>query len=276
MRIEVAGLSDCGNHRSQNDDYYCIGPFVEQDVLTTFTLDSTSAHFQRYGLLAAVADGMGGYTGGALASKTVLDTFNALYHSEDRTGCTSNEFVECLQRYVTQTNSTLSRLLERSPELANAGTTIAGIAMMPPDILVIFHAGDSRVLRAAAGYVRQLTIDHTPLGSDVAAGRLTEEEAALQPDSSRLTRVLGLVGDTRVDFQSETAWVPNNTFLIGTDGWHGIGRGLPRKAIQEKIRLGGNAETLVTRLLNDAITVDGHDNATLVIVSITDGGTTNG
>lgn len=269
MLLRVAGYSDRGTERAQNEDFYCIGPFVEQGVLTTLTLETASAVFTQYGLLAAVADGMGGYPGGEVASRIVLETLSALYYGERRTGCTREELAACLARYLAATQQALAGILERTPELHSAGTTLAGVALMPPDALVIFHIGDSEVLREAAGYVRQLTVSHTPTGEDVASGRMSEAEAAVHPTASQLTRALGLLGDTRVELDAAQPWMPETRFLLGTDGWHGPGRGIGRPAIQEALRHGGTAAQLVPALVAEAVRQDGQDNATLVMVETT-------
>ena len=238
MRIHAAGLSNAGHRREKNDDFYCIGPFVEQETLTALSLDSASGVFQQYGFLAAVADGMGAYAGGAVASRVVLETLSALFYGERHAGMTEHAFLACLEGYLAKTKDVLTGVLQRSPELREAGTTLAGIALLAPDILAVFHIGDSRVLRASAGYVRPLTVDHTPIGQDIASGRLTEVEAARIPGASSLTRSLGLQGNTTIECVVAHTAVPGNQFFIGTDAWHGVGRGLSRQTIQDIARQG--------------------------------------
>ena len=268
MQIQAAGLSDRGTVRPANEDHYCIGPFVEQDVYTSLDLDTTSSSFQQYGLLAAVADGMGGYAGGALASRVALETLSASFYGEQRLGCTIEEFTGCLERCLAQTQQVLAHVLQQSPEFTQAGTTLAGVAMMPPDTLIVFHAGDSRVLRAAAGYVRPLTVDHTLFGEDLAAGRVTEDDVRDAPELSQLTRALGAVGDTRVAMTTEYSWTAGISLLLGTDGWHSVARGIDRQKIQEITRREDTLEVQLRTLLREAVSTDGRDNATLVIVKV--------
>jgi len=215
-----------------------------------------------------VADGMGGYAGGALASRVALEELSAAYYGEERDGCGAEELAGCLERYLARAQQALAGVLEQTPEHGQAGTTVAGVALMPPDVLAVFHAGDSRVLRAAAGYVRPLTVDHTPFGADLASGRISEEEIRGLPEVSRLTRSLGAGGDTRADISVEQTWAPGISLLIGTDGWHGVAGGLTRQAVQEIVRRGEPVEEQLHALLNAAVATDGRDNATLVIVRI--------
>lgn len=268
MRIHAAGLSDRGRTRETNDDHYCIGPFVEQGTLTALCFDGDSALFRNYGLLAAVADGMGGYAGGEVASRVVLETLSALYYSETRRGSSADELAASLERYLEQTQRVLAKTLERSPYYADAGTTLAGLALLSPDCLVIFHAGDSRVMRASGGYVRALTIDHTPFGADVESGRLSEEEAVAMPEARRLTCSFGRKGERRATVNKDYTWAAGECFLLGTDGFHGLGAGLPRAAIRDAVRGMSDAEALVTSLIHDAVTHDGQDNATLVVIQL--------
>lgn len=160
MRIFAAGLSDAGVTRATNDDHYCIGPFVEQGSLTSLSLDTASVSFQRHGLLAAVADGMGSYAGGAIASRILLETLSALFYGQQLQGNTPDELREQLAGCLQQAQEVLRAYLLRDEKLHEAGTTLAGLVLLPPDICLVFHLGDSRVLREAAGYVRQL--DHPP------------------------------------------------------------------------------------------------------------------
>lgn len=267
MRICAAGMSERGPVRAENDDHYALGPYVEQGAATVLTLETDSHTFRHYGLLAAVADGMGGYAGGALASRTVLETLTAAYYSERRTGCTAGELADCLERYLAQTRQVLAQQLTRA-DFADGGTTLAGVALMPPDALVVFHAGDSRVLRAAAGYVRPLTVDHTPLGPDLASGRISEVEAREMPEAGLLTRALGAEGDTRVELATEHTWAAPTSLLLGTDGFHGAARGIGRAEMQEIMRRDGPPDQTLRTLLAAALHADGSDNATLVVVGI--------
>ena len=161
MRIAAAGFGVTGAGREKNDDYYCLGPFVEQGVLTSLEIDTTSSSFRRYGFLAAVADGMGGYAGGNVASHILLEYLSARFYSEERGDFSDEALLSSLQRYLEEAQQALVTELQRSPALQQAGTTLAGIVLTAPDRLIVFHIGDSRVLRFAAGYLRPLTIDHS-------------------------------------------------------------------------------------------------------------------
>ncbi|HEY3415416.1 MAG TPA: protein phosphatase 2C domain-containing protein [Armatimonadota bacterium] len=270
MRIHAVGCGSQGNVREKNDDFFCVGPFIEQTALTAITLDETTTYYNKYGVLAAVADGIGGYQGGRFASQIVLETFSAQFYSEQRDGCEIRELAADITRYLRETQRILEGKLSRNSSMGEAGTTLAGIVLMPPDYLVIFHAGDSRVLRASGGFIRALTIDHTLVGADVDAGRLSEQEALAVEGGDRLTRSLGRHGDSRVEVNIDLAWGPMDRFFICTDGFHGLGRGIPRAQIRDTMHKFHDMDTLAVALIEEAVKRDGRDNATLIIVDIQD------
>lgn len=268
MIVRATGGSHRGQVREGNDDHYCIGHHVEQCALTALSFDADAAFFRDYGLLCAVADGMGGYEGGAIASRVALETLSGYFYAEKRTGATVSDLKAGLERCFTQMQRTLELTLRREAHLARAGSTLAGIALLAPDVLAVFHCGDSRVLRASGGYLRPLTLDHTPVAADIAQGRLSEEQAATMPVASQLTRSLGIEGDSAIEIGDESAWTSSDTFLMGSDGWHGLGRGLSQRALRETLRQHPKAspEEITRLLVSEAVRLDGNDNATLVMI----------
>jgi serine/threonine protein phosphatase PrpC len=73
-----------------------------------------------------------------------------------------------------------------------------------------------------------------------------------------------------VEITTDLTWSVGDKFLIGSDGWHGVGNGLNRKAIQDVMRHGGTSSALTQCLLAVSVANDGKDNATLVIVQVED------
>lgn len=270
MRISAAGLSDTGTLRDTNDDHYCVASFVEQDALLKLSFETETSLFRTYGLLACVADGLGGHDGGTQASARFLDALAIHYYSDPRSGCTASELGEALAEYISLAQHELAAELAREPHWHAAGTTVAGVALMPPDILAVFHCGDSRVLRLAGGHLRQLTTDHTPVGMALAQGTLTEEQAVLAGIDAGQGRLLGLADTGEVEINTDLTWAAGDKFLIGSDGWHGVGRGLSHQAIQDVMRHGGTSSVLTQCLLAVSVANDGKDNATLVIVQVED------
>ena len=282
--VYAAGLSDRGTARDGNDDHFCIGPVAEQTGAVVLEIDTAGSWFREYGLLVAVADGIGGYAGGATASRLVLETLTRRYYGERRAGATAAALAAGISGYLAEANAALGdfcRSLSEvagsggpaaadGPDYADAGTTIAGVAMLAPDVLTVFHVGDSRVLRASAGYVTPLTVDHTPAAAAMARAGLGEREAAVRPDAGMLTRSFGLRSDATIEVGYSKDWSRDDSFLLCTDGLHGLGRGLSHDRLREALARGGRANEVVARLVAEAVAADGSDNATAVFVSFGD------
>lgn len=272
-RFEIAGFSHPGRVRAGNDDYFCLGPLVEQNGGAALSFETSSRFFSEFGLLCAVADGMGGYEGGAVASKTVLETLSALFYARKHGGMSAPQLAAQLEDDLASVRRVLDATLQRE-NLLRAGTTLAGVVLLPPDVAVVFHCGDSRVLRCSGGYMRNLTLDHTPLAAEIAAGRLDESEAAVSSLASKVNRALGLEGDSRVEINAELGWCNGDSFLLCSDGFHGLGRGLSHAHLRD--RFASFEETngcscLAARVqsaVKESVALDGHDNATLVQIQI--------
>lgn len=269
MLLRIVGQSHPGRVRRQNEDHFSIAAQVSQTALE-LELDTSAPEFAQHGLLLCVADGMGGYAGGALASRSALEAMTQLYYAAplpaDRDGLAGH-----VQHCVARMHELLNAKLSGDPELSKAGTTLAGIALAAPDTLCVFHAGDSRVLRFAGGshgFLRQLTVDHTPLGVSLFNGELSDEAAARDPQCSQLTRALGLTGNSEVQVESDLSWAAGDVFVLCSDGLHSAGRGLPKGELQAALRLGQAPAQLAPGLLGQAVQRDGSDNATLIIAQL--------
>lgn len=267
MKIHVAGMSHTGNVRTSNEDHFSIGPVVGQKTSLEMRVDTDKPEFTTKGVLAAVADGMGGYAGGELASRLMLETLTRTFYRNPLPKLNRQSAVEYMHVCLRDACTAVSQRLMRSQELIEGGTTIAGVALLPPDIAVVFHAGDSRVLRVSGRFLRALTIDHSPIGADAAAGNV-EDESAVERDMRRLTRSIGAEGTNDPEVNGEHFWAPGDRFIICSDGLHGVGKSLTahelRTAAQEDI----GAPDLVLRLIDDALAKGGEDNITAVVIHI--------
>lgn len=240
-----------------------------QNDASELEFDESSAAFRNYGLLCALADGIGGYEGGTRAAQIALQTLSARVYARERGGQNADAVMNSLQEDFAEMSRVLGEKL-REENLGDAGTTLAGLLLLPPDIAIKFWCGDSRILRASGGYVRALTLDHAPLALDVAQGILTERAAANSPLASKISRSLGIKSDGRIECDAETKWERGDRFLLASDGFHGMGRGLDLASLRAQLK---HVEGLAPRaraggLVNAAIEADGSDNVTLVEIGI--------
>ena len=270
MIIKIAGMSDSGKSREDNQDHYSIGPFVEQNTLISMSIDTDSRSFKQHGFIAAVADGLGGYQGGKFASRNFLDGLIKSFYEDEISDFTSREFTQLVGKVLEESRQKLNGDLSRNPGLAEAGTTVAGIALSQHNDLVVFHCGDSRVMRVNAGYILPLTVDHTFCGATVASGRVTGTKSHKIRGGGDLTRSIGLVGDSNFEIKTGLEYDTGDIFLIGTDGWHGMGKGLTVMALQDHLMKTGEPDAIVKNMLAETVEVDGTDNATLVMIKVED------
>ena len=162
----IAWRSELGLQREGNED----SGFVSQRIL-------------------AVADGMGGYVGGEVASKTVIrklaDVTPVLVNPE-----IDNESREdILRSSILEMDAALASIGAERPELIGMGTTLTSIALFNNHILLL-HIGDSRAYRIRGKKIEQISHDHTVVQELVDQGRLTLDEIAEHPQRSFLTQAL--------------------------------------------------------------------------------------
>jgi serine/threonine protein phosphatase PrpC len=162
----IAWRSELGLQREGNED----SGFVSQKIL-------------------AVADGMGGYVGGEIASNTVIkklaDVTPVLVNPE-----IDNESREdILRSSILDMDAAIASIGAERPELVGMGTTLTSIALFNNHILLL-HIGDSRAYRIRGKKIEQISHDHTVVQELVDQGRLTLDEIAEHPQRSFLTQAL--------------------------------------------------------------------------------------
>ena len=143
-----------------------------------------------YGMLFAVADGIGGASAGAVASRLALTAFDAQFYSHQKGADMSAAVVTALEAAGDRANKTIQYVAENRPGCAGMGCTIAGVCLMPHGY-VIFHAGDSRVYRFRNGFAKQLTSDDSVVNLAVQAGCMTVQEAEHSDTRHTITNSLG-------------------------------------------------------------------------------------
>ena len=266
VRIRAFGLSHVGQVRSDNEDHFCIGPRVAQHKAVAAGLDIASRQFEQSGFLAAVADGMGGAKGGHFSSWVVLEALQKEFFE----GTHRHETGKQLQKRITKCLNQSCRKLRlglKQKGFRKGGTTVAGVVLKYPNHLICFHVGDSRVLKFSEQQLAPLTIDHTPVGPALARGKMTEEQALSRSDCNKLTRSFGLGGNVQPEVRLMD-FSPGDHLLLTTDGFHSPGRGLDADSISSIMRSERRLQQQVTRMVEMAVTRDGTDNTTLVIVRV--------
>jgi PPM family protein phosphatase len=172
------------------DNAQHMGRRQEQQDAFGFT-DPKNKRFARHGgLLAVVADGMGGMLKGSEASKIAVSAFIKAYEAKSP----KSSIVEALEKAIQTANQAVVNLGRSQGLTSEIGTTLVA-AVIKDDSLYWISAGDSRIYLLRDGELIQLTNDHTyanELVAEVARGNLTRSEILTQTGLEDLTSYLGL------------------------------------------------------------------------------------
>ncbi len=249
-KIEVFGETNTGVKRSHNED--CIG---------------TEA---RLGL-AVVADGMGGYKGGevasALAINTILTDLESTISSRKQQDAGTDEAsgysLESLavRDTLKKCNQVIYNAAQSQPQYRGMGTTIV-LALFYDNRLTIAHVGDSRLYRLRNDELELITVDHTLLQELIAKGFYTSEEAKESQNKNLVTRALGIDPDIEVDLQEDIA-LPGDTYLLCSDGLNDMVD--DRDIYLTLNKYNDNLESAVTELVKLANENGGKDNISVIL-----------
>jgi protein phosphatase len=241
--VRVAAKTDVGRVRQFNEDCYSVGELPNGVIW------------------AVICDGMGGVSGGNVASQTavklIADTISASY--QEQMG--SRSIKHLLVSAVDNANTRIYDHSLSNEALQGMGTTVVAV-LASSSALYIAHAGDSRAYRYSGDRLMQLTKDHSVVQAMVDNGQITADEAKNHPRKNLITRAVG-VGDTiDVDY-CEEEFSPGDVLLICTDG---LTNAVELEVIEQTIRQAGFyacAEELVALANRNG----GPDNVTVVAVA---------
>ncbi len=238
LALRYAVRSDVGLLREGNEDSAYAGPH-----------------------LLAVADGMGGYEAGEVASAAVISTVAPL----DQKPMPESELIDALAGAVTTAKQTLRRIVDSDPAVGSMGTTLTAM-LWAGGSAAICHIGDSRAYLVRDGDLYQITRDHTFVQALIDQGRIQPEEAATHPQRSLLLRAL----DGRTDADPDLSMLDaqaGDRYLICSDG-------LPVAVSDEQIlqALVAVAEPAdaVLALIDLAIRGGAPDNVTCIVADVID------
>ena len=218
--------------------------------------------------LFAVADGMGGYAGGGVASRLALETMAEFLRANVR----DNDIT-----WPVAGDSSLeppARLLDAAIRLAHQrirdarrglwskmGTTVAAVAQSPRG-LIVGHVGDSRVYRWRQGTLARLTRDHTLVQDLIDAG-VESEGLAKTPLGHVLSRALGASESVQADIQIDEP-LGGDRYLLCTDGLTGV---VTEARIAELLRT-PDVSLAATMLVEEALGRGTSDNVTVMVIGV--------
>ncbi len=248
-RVEAFGQTDVGQCRELNEDSLLVLPSLG---------------------LFAVADGMGGAACGEIASRMAVEGVREMFEQPDATWPWAAGQSPCrtpgarlLMAGIQRANGRILALAQQDEAKKGMGTTFAGILTLE-DRVVIAHVGDSRVYRLRGRQFDLLTEDHSLLNACIRAGTWDPAEADAFPQRNVITRAVGVQEDVEIDTRLD-ALVPGDTYLICSDGLHGM---LDHRDIASILVKHPGPTEAVARLIERANDNGGDDNITAVAVRI--------
>jgi protein phosphatase len=202
--LDVASLSHPGMVRAHNED----AVFVDGEAG-----------------LAVLADGMGGYSAGEVASGIAVNVVSnglmpelksgrELSKVDVQSGLTHAALL--LSQQIASANKGIYEAAQARPECAGMGTTIVA-AVFHANRVSIGHIGDSRCYRLRADKFEQLTHDHSLLQEQIDSGQLTAEQARYSLNKNLVTRALGIEAIVPADI-AEYRLEANDIYLLCSDG----------------------------------------------------------
>ncbi|MGI9332340.1 MAG: Stp1/IreP family PP2C-type Ser/Thr phosphatase, partial [Gammaproteobacteria bacterium] len=202
-KLEFWSVTDVGRQRSHNED--CIGS------------DS------RLGV-AILADGMGGYQAGEVASAIAVEVILDRLQSglirlkdggiDEHSGFSLESVL--VKEAIEHANHTIYTKAQAEPQCQGMGTTLVVVAFYD-NRMTIAHVGDSRAYRMREDHLEQLTSDHSLLQELVNRGFYTEEEAKQSLNKNLLTRAIGIETTVTPDVQEDMV-KPGDIYLLCSDG----------------------------------------------------------
>ena len=212
-----------------------------------------------------VADGMGGHSGGDVASQMVVDEFQRLSQSYDPA------------RGAEQVADAFARAQARIVDFSDAhramtpgwhaGTTAVVAVLVDDDGVtkwLLANLGDSRIYRVTEGRLEQVSVDHSVVQELVDAGQITAEEAATHPERHVITRALGSPEGIEPDFFLLPLGSVDR-LLLCSDGVTGM---LEDDEIQDILETVGDPRDAADVLVRAAVAAGGRDNATAVVIDV--------
>ena len=240
--MKTTGNSDIGKKRSRNEDRFCFGECAENVYY------------------AIVCDGMGGASGGQIASRMTCETVEDKIKKCYNKSMTERSIENLLLSAITTANVTVYDRAVSDSDLKGMGTTIVA-AVSKDNNVCIAHVGDSRAYYITENKITQITKDHSLVEEMVRMGEITEEEARVHPDRHVITRAVGVTEDAEPDF-FDFLLEPGAMILMCSDGLSNM---IEDEDIRKILSKGGSLKKLTETLIGKANENGGKDNIAVIL-----------
>ncbi len=237
LLLEPFGVTDAGKVRRNNEDSLLVGEGKDETLF-------------------AVADGIGGFEAGEVASRIAIEVLNEL------------EPGSSFEEAIGEANRRILAAGRGDERLSGMGTTVVAVRFggtHEEPVAEVAHVGDSRAYLLRGGDLSPVTEDHSLVAELVRSGDLTRAQAAEHPQKNLITRALGAEEVVEVD----TVVLPveaGDRFLLCSDGLTDM---VPEDRISEILTESpSEPERAARRLLSAALEAGGTDNVTVVVVDV--------
>ncbi|MBI5750530.1 MAG: Stp1/IreP family PP2C-type Ser/Thr phosphatase [Hydrogenophilales bacterium] len=240
----MTSATDVGQARSQNEDFVAV-----------------DADFG----LAILADGMGGYCAGEIASgMAVTLLMQGLIARLPEMAPEPHALETLVRELVATVNAAVHDTARTRPQCAGMGTTLV-LAVFHDNCLLAAHIGDSRLYRLRNGLLMQLTRDHSLLQEQIDSGMISKEEANWSSNKNLVTRALGMDPEVPLDVNVYDA-APHDMYLLCSDGLTDM---VTLSDIQAAMELmGGNLPLAAHEMVKLANEQGGRDNISVALVKV--------
>jgi len=251
-KLEIVNVSDVGRRRPHNEDSTLSDPELG---------------------LMLLADGMGGYKAGEVASaiavttayhavRSALENPQGAFKSAGNNGLSSQS--ELIKQAIIHSNSEIYNTAQRDSQCQGMGTTIVAV-WFHDNTISIAHVGDSRAYRLRNNLFQQITRDHSLIQELIDRGMYTPEEAAQNTPRNLVTRALGIDREVNVEIVEE-AVLPGDIYLLCSDGLNDM-------VDDEEIHLtlskySANLVQAAEELVRLANSKGGKDNTSVILIRI--------
>jgi serine/threonine protein phosphatase PrpC len=270
LKIRIAAQCEAAG-RPNNEDNFQLNDNLS-NAQWGFTTDKIVV-LDRKGALLVVCDGMGGMNAGEVASATAIQTIKNWFAPDNIT----NQILEShdsvmrhIEKSIVAADAQIKEAGKKDKEKEGMGSTIV-MAWIVDKYVYVGWCGDSRAYRFNPKFgLEQLSHDHSYVQELVDAGKLSQELAFDHPSNNIITRSLG---DSRQKAKPEVKRFPlydGDIILLCSDGLSGVLRDNEIKAILEQQT--NSMESCRDALWNESKKIGWHDNVTLVLCQVIDGG----
>ena len=240
--IKAYAKSDIGKVREINQDYYYISDSLDE--------------VQLYML----ADGMGGYNGGEIASKLAIQSAKSYIENNFKEIEKDKEsIIQLVASSMEYANMVVYEKAKSDVQLEGMGTTLE-VCVIYNNKAYIGHIGDSRIYRIRKEFIRKLTQDHSYVQKLVKDGTITQEQAVHHPQKNMLMKALGCNAFVEPDVMVK-GFLKEDILVMTSDG-------LTNMVSQEEIfkQAKKDIEQAPKELVKQANENGGYDNITVVVI----------